>query len=147
MRDRKTVYNEAIPHKEAGMKWLGKYSDHAYALLRILSGILFAFHGAQKLFGVLGGQPPPLFSQRGLAGIIEFFGGLAIALGLGTRIAAFIASGEMAVAYFQVHWRMEMTADRFFPVMNAGELALLYCFLFLFIATRGTVKWGLMKRS
>jgi len=129
------------------MKFLEKYADHAYAVLRIAAGVMFAFHGAQKLFGVLGGHQQALFSQMWFAGIIELFGGLAVALGLATGIAAFICSGEMAVAYFQVHWKMQMTADRFFPIMNAGELALLYCFLFLYISTRGTVKWGLMKRG
>ena len=129
------------------MRFLEKYADHAYAVLRIAAGVMFAFHGAQKLFGVLGGHQQALFSQMWFAGIIELFGGLAVALGLATGIAAFICSGEMAVAYFQVHWKMQMTAERFFPIMNAGELALLYCFLFLYISTRGTVKWGLMKRG
>lgn len=129
------------------MKFLEKYADHAYAALRIVAGLMFAFHGGQKLFGMLGGTQSSMFTQLWFAGIIEFFGGLAVALGLGTRVAAFVCSGEMAVAYFQVHWKMQMTADRFFPIMNAGELALLYCFLFLFISTRGTVKWGLTKRG
>jgi len=129
------------------MRFLKKYSDHAYAALRIVAGVMFAFHGAQKLFGVLGGHQQALFTQMWFAGIIELFGGLAVALGLATGVAAFICSGEMAVAYFQAHWKMQMTAERLFPIMNAGELALVYCFLFLFIATRGTVKWGLMKRG
>jgi len=129
------------------MKFLEKYADHAYAVLRIVAGLMFAFHGAQKLFGVLGGHQQALFTQMWFAGIIELFGGLAVALGLATGIAAFICSGEMAVAYFQVHWKLQMTADRFFPIMNAGELALLYCFLFLYISMRGTVKWGLTKRG
>ena len=128
------------------MKFLAKYSDRAYALLRIAAGILFAFHGAQKLFGVLGGHQASLASQMGLAGLIELFGGLAIALGFGTRIAAFLASGEMAVAYFQAHWKLQLTSH-FFPIVNQGELALLYCFLFLFVATRGTVTWGLDKKA
>lgn len=128
------------------MKFLAKFSDTAYALLRIVAGILYAFHGAQKLFGVLGGTQASMFSQLWFAGVIELVGGLAIALGLGTRIAAFIASGEMAVAYFQVHWKLLMTSQ-IFPIINHGELAVLYCFLFLFVATRGPVKWGLAKRS
>ncbi len=128
------------------MKWLGKFADQAYALLRILAGVMFAFHGAQKLFGVLGGTQPPLASQLWFAGIIELFGGLAVALGLETRVAAFICSGEMAVAYVQAHWKFQMDSQ-FFPIMNRGELALLYCLLFFFIATKGTVKWGLMKRD
>lgn len=108
------------------MKFLSKFSDQAYALLRIVAGILFAFHGAQKLFGVLGGHQAAILSQMGLAGIIELFGGLAVALGFGTRIAAFVASGEMAVAYFQTHWKMQMTTQ-FFPIVNRGELALSPC--------------------
>lgn len=127
-------------------KFLSKFSDRAYALLRIVAGLMFAFHGAQKLFGVLGGQQVSLVSQMGLAGLIELFGGLAVALGFGTRVAAFVASGEMAVAYFQAHWKLQMSSQ-FFPIVNHGELALLYSFLFLFIATRGTVRWGLDKKA
>ncbi len=127
------------------MKLSARFSDQAYALLRIVAGLLFAFHGAQKLFGVLGGHQAALWSQMGLAGVIELCGGLAVALGFGTRIAAFVASGEMAVAYFQAHWNFQMDS-RFFPIVNHGELALLYCFLFLFVATRGTVKWGLSRK-
>lgn len=128
------------------MKFLAKYSDQAYALMRIMAGVMYAFHGAQKLFGILGGSRPPVGSELFFAGIIEFFGGLAIACGFGTRVAAFIASGEMAVAYFQTHWKLQMNA-KVFPIENHGELALLYCFVFLFIATRGTVRWGLMKKG
>jgi putative oxidoreductase len=126
------------------MKWLQKYSDYAYALLRIIAGIMFAFHGAQKLLGLFAQSQPPAGSQLWFAGIIELFGGLAVALGLGTRAAAFICSGEMAVAYFQVHWKFQVNSQ-FFPIVNQGELALLYCFLFLFIASRGGVKWSLGK--
>jgi putative oxidoreductase len=126
------------------MKWPAKYADYAYALLRIVAGIMFAFHGAQKLLGVLGGSQAAVGSQLWFAGIIELFGGLAIALGLLTRPAAFICSGEMAVAYFQVHWKFQVSSQ-FFPIVNQGELALLYCFLFLFFACRGGVKWSLGK--
>jgi hypothetical protein len=79
---------------------LGTYTPYLYALMRIVLGVLFACHGAQKLFGVLGGEPVALFSLSGLAGIIEFVGGLLVAVGFLTSYAAFIASGEMAVAYF-----------------------------------------------
>lgn len=116
---------------------LGRFSPQIYALLRIVAGLLFACHGAQKLFGVLGGQPMTLMSRLGLAGVIEFGGGLLIAVGFLTSIVAFIASGEMATAYFLSH------APRgSFPIQNGGELAVLYCFLFLFIATRGAGMWG-----
>ncbi len=127
------------------MKIFDRYADHAYALLRIVAGALFFFHGAQKILGAFGAARPPFASQLWFAGIIELVGGLAIMLGLGTRVAAFIASGEMAVAYFQAHWKFQMT-DQFFPLVNHGELAMLYCFLFLYIALKGPGKWSLTKR-
>ena len=114
-------------------RWRSLYSDHAYAALRIMVGFLLACHGAQKLFGVLGSDGVPLLSQLGLAGLIELFGGGLIALGLFTPYVAFIASGEMAVAYFLAH-----APQGFWPIENGGELAVLYCFLFLYIATRET---------
>jgi putative oxidoreductase len=121
----------------------GKYAPYLYALLRIIAGLLFACHGAQKLFGVLGGfggQPgatAPLFSLMGLAGIVEFAGGLCIAFGFLTRSVAFIASGEMAVAYFMSH-----APRNPWPIQNQGELAVLYCFLFLYIAAEGAGRWS-----
>ena len=113
-------------------RFLGRYAEIAYALLRVVAGLLFAVHGAQKVFGALGGQKMPLASLFGFAGLIELVGGLLIAIGLLTSWAAFIASGEMAVAYFMVHAK-----DGFWPVLNKGELAVIYCFLFLYIACRG----------
>ena len=127
------------------MKTLEKYADYAYALLRIVAGALFFFHGAQKILGMFGAARPPFGSQLWFAGIIELVGGLAIMLGLGTRVAAFIASGEMAVAYFQAHWKLQMD-NQFFPIVNQGELAMLYCFLFLYISLKGGGKWSLSKR-
>ena len=115
------------------MKLLSKFSPQIYALLRIVSGLMFAMHGAQKLFGFPGGQPMTGNPMMLTAGIIEFVGGLMIGLGLGTRIAAFIASGEMAVAYFTVHAK-----DSFYPLVNHGELAVVYCFLFLYFASMGS---------
>ena len=111
-------------------------TDVAYALLRIVSGLLFAFHGVQKVFGVLSDFQPPIGSQLWLGGIIELVAGLAIAAGVFTRWAAFLASGTMAVAYTQFHWKLAFGAD-FFPAVNKGELALLYSVLFLFVACRG----------
>src|SRR6185369_12943775 len=113
-------------------KWLGKYSNVFYALLRIVAGVLFACHGAQKLFGVLGGtkQTDTLMQA---AGVIEFAGGILIAAGLFTSIVAFIAAGEMAVAYFKQH-----APGGIWPIVNRGELAVLFCFVFLFIASRGS---------
>jgi putative oxidoreductase len=124
---------------------LGKYTPYGYALIRIIAGLLFACHGAQKLYGVLGGfggQPgatAALFSLMGFAGIIEFFGGLCITFGFLTHYAAFIASGEMAVAYFRQH-----APQGFWPIQNEGELAVLYCFLFLYIAAKGAGPWSVM---
>jgi putative oxidoreductase len=122
---------------------LGQFSAHLYAVLRVVAGVLFACHGAQKLFGVLGGmgQPgvaAPLFSLMGLAGVIELFGGLLIAIGLFTGYVAFIASGQMAVAYFMAHY-----PRGFWPLENTGEPAVLYCFIFLYIASRGGLKWSI----
>jgi putative oxidoreductase len=128
------------------MKWLAKYSDHAYALLRIVVGFMFLFHGAQKILGILPDFQPPMGSQLWIGGLIELVGGLAVMLGYQTRAAAFICSGEMAVAYFQFHWQFHMGRN-FFPAINKGELAALYCFVFLFIATRGGVKWGLDRSN
>jgi len=116
---------------------LSRYTDHALALLRIVVGLLFMQHGMQKLFGMFGGLPGgppgatvPLFSLLGVGSILEFFGGLAILLGLFTQPVAFLLSGEMAVAYFMVH-----APQGLWPIQNRGELAVLYAFIFLFLAT------------
>ena len=118
-------------------RWLGRYSPYIYALLRIVAGLLFSLHGVQKLFGALGGQAVELASQLGVAGIIELVGGVLIAIGLFTSPVAFIASGEMAAAYFLSH------APRgLWPIQNGGELAVLYCFVFLYFAAMGSGKWS-----
>jgi putative oxidoreductase len=127
---------------------LGKFAPHLYVLLRIVAGLLFACHGAQKLlglFGGVGGSPgvaAPLFSLLGLAGVIELIGGLLIAIGILTSYAAFLASGQMALAYFMQHF-----PRGFWPIQNGGELAVLYCFLFLYIAARGAGGgvWGAVR--
>jgi putative oxidoreductase len=126
------------------MKQLGKCADHAYALLRIVTGFLFLFHGAQKILGVLTPSQPPIWSQLWIGGWIELLGGLAVMLGFRTRIAAFLCSGMMAVAYVQFHWKFQI-GPNLFPALNKGELAVLYCFIFMFIACRGGVKWCLEK--
>jgi len=123
------------------MKWLGKYADHAYALMRIVAGFMFSLHGAQKILGILSGPQPPIGSQLWIGGLIELICGLLVMVGYQTRWAAFLASGEMAVAYFQFHWKFQL-GPAFFPLVNKGELAVLYCFVFLLIACRGAVKWG-----
>jgi putative oxidoreductase len=118
--------------------FLGKYTAQTYALMRIVAGALFLFHGSQKLFGFppMPQNPPPFIMFR--AGSIEFFGGLLIALGLFTGWAAFISSGEMAAAYWIAHGTKSVI-----PLVNGGELAALYCFLFLFIAVHGAGIWSL----
>jgi putative oxidoreductase len=135
-----------LKQESACMKFLEKYKDYAYALMRIMTGLMFSFHGAQKLFGLLSEFQPAIGSQIWFAGIIELVGGLAVMLGFQTRLAAFLCSGEMAVAYFQAHWKFQ-AGPAFFPTINKGELALLYCFVFLFIAFRGGVKWSLDKTN
>jgi len=117
---------------------LSKFSAQIYALLRIVSGLMFAMHGSQKLFGWPSGQPMTGDPMMLTAAIIEFVGGLMIGLGFGTRIAAFIASGEMAVAYFMVH-----ANSSFYPLINHGELAVVYCFLFLYFASMGSGTFSL----
>ena len=122
---------------------LGPYSSYFYAVLRIVVGFLFACHGAQKLFGVLGGMGPsgesaPLLSLMGFAGLIEFFGGLLIMVGWLTGYVAFIASGQMAAAYFMGHY-----PAGFWPILNNGEPAVLFCFIFLYIASKGAGVWSI----
>jgi putative oxidoreductase len=108
----------------------------AFALLRVAAGLMFSFHGVQKLFGVLTASQPAPGSQLWIGGIIELVGGLAIALGAFTVWAAFLASGTMAVAYVQFHWKLQL-GSQLLPAINKGELALVYCVLFLFVACAG----------
>jgi putative oxidoreductase len=122
-------------------------ADRAYALLRIVSGFLFAFHGLQKVFGVLTDQPTQeVGSQLWIGGVLELVCGAAICLGIGASLAAFVASGMMAVAYIQFHWKFQFDSA-FFPAVNNGEAAVLYCFLFLYVAAKGSGPWSLrLKR-
>jgi putative oxidoreductase len=124
-------------------RFLGKFSDQTYALLRIVAGFLFLCHGAQKILGLLGGADGDggtvdLVSRGGVSGIIELVGGLAILLGIGTSWAAFLASGRMAFAYFLVQQPRGSL-----PIQNRGELAALYAFLFLYFASKGSGIWSL----
>jgi putative oxidoreductase len=123
---------------------LSPHSESAYAALRILVGILIAFHGAQGLFGLF--IPPEYMAvfptQVWFGKVIELVGGILVAIGLCTPWAAFLLSGTMAVAYAQFHWKFAFDAN-FFPAVNKGELALVFCFVFLFIACKGTGKWGI----
>jgi putative oxidoreductase len=128
------------------MKKLEKYEDYAYALMRIMAGFMFSFHGFQKILGILSDFQPPMGSQLWFGGMIELICGLLVLVGFQTRYAAFLASGEMAAAYFQFHWKFQM-GPAFFPAVNKGELAVLYCFVFLLIACRGGGKWSADKTN
>ena len=109
-----------------------KLGEVTLNLLRVVTGLLFLPHGAQKLFGALGGEAVERMSLLGLAGVLEFFGGILILFGLFTRPVALVLSGQMAVAYWMAH------APRGgLPIANGGELAVLYCFVFLFLFANG----------
>jgi putative oxidoreductase len=116
---------------------LGRFSGPAYALLRFVAGAMFACHGAQKLFGAFGAERQTGNPMMLVAGVIELFGGLLIAIGLAASYAAFVASGQMAVAYFMAH-----APGGLWPIVNKGELAVLYCFVFLYISARGSGQWS-----
>lgn len=118
--------------------FLTPWAPRLLSVLRIVAAFLFMQHGAQKLFGVLGKEAVPLMTQAGVAGVLEFFGGLLLLVGLFTRPVAFLLSGTMAVAYFQAH-----APQGFWPVVNKGELAVLYCFLFLYFVASGAGPWSL----
>ena len=125
--------------------WLQKRAPKILGITRILFGIMMACHGAQKVFGVFGGVPPgapPLIIW--VAGTIELVGGVLLAVGLFTRPAAFLLSGLMAFAYFMGH-----APKGFWPIVNQGELAIIYCWLALYYAAAGPGAWSLdgMRRG
>ena len=122
------------------MKFLDSYQDHTYALLRIVTGFLFIWHGAVKLFNFPTEFKYDLSPLMYAAGGIEVVGGTLVMIGLFTRPAAFICSGMAAVAYWMAHG-----SKGFWPILNGGELVALFCFVFLFIAARGTGIWGIGK--
>lgn len=126
------------------MKFLEKYKNQIYALLRIVAALLFIPHGIQKIMGFLNGSIPLNNVMMILASVIEVLGGFFILIGWNTRLMAFIASGQMAFAYFIGH-----ASASFLPINNKGELAILFSFVFLFIASFGAGIWSLdnMKRS
>jgi putative oxidoreductase len=121
------------------MKFLDNYQEQAYAMLRITAGFMFLLHGTQKFFNFPQQYP---YGELGFlsiaAGSIELIGGVLIILGLTTRGAAFLCSGTMALAYWLVHG-----TKSFYPLVNGGELAALYCFIFLFIACKGSGIWSM----
>lgn len=122
----------------AGSFW-SKYSPALLSILRVVAAFLFMQHGAMKLFGAFGaGETVHLFSLMGFAGVLEFFGGLLLLIGLATRPVAFILSGEMAFAYFMAH-----APHGFWPILNHGEDAVLFCFVFLYLSAAGAGSWSL----
>lgn len=128
-------------------RFLGRFEPQIYAILRIVVGFLFLLHGTQKLFGFPPSGKPgaPLNAMMTAAGVIELVAGLLILIGLFASIAAFIASGQMAVAYFMAHQPQGVL-----PIQNNGETAVLFCFIFLYIAARGSGIWSvdaLMNRG
>ena len=116
---------------------LSPATEPVYAALRIVAGLMFSFHGMQKIFGILRDSQPEVGSQLWIGGMIELVAGLLIAAGLLTTWAAFLSSGTMAVAYVQFHWKFAFDSN-LLPGVNRGELALLYAFLFLYVACRGS---------
>ncbi len=126
---------------------VSRFEPIAFAALRIVAGFLFSFHGVQKVFGVLTSKPPPAFgSQLWLGGWIELVGGVLLALGLFTRYVALLCAGTMAVAYTQFHWKLALDGWQWLPIVNKGELAALYCFVFLFIGAHGPGVLSLDRR-
>ena len=118
---------------------LTELSPYVLAILRIMTALLFMAHGTAKLLGFPDtGMSPPLFSLAGFAGALELVGGILLVLGLFTRPVAFILSGEMAVAYFMAH-----ASRDFYPILNGGETAILFCFIFLYLVFVGPGAWSL----
>jgi len=121
---------------------LSAYAPQALAMLRIVTALLFMLHGTQKLLGFpASDMAPPLFSLFGLAGIIEIVAGLLVLVGFFTRPAAFIASGQMAVAYWMAH-----APANLFPAMNGGDAAILFCFIFLYLVFAGPGVWAVNQK-
>jgi putative oxidoreductase len=119
------------------MKFLSRYSETIYCIMRVVVGLLFACHGGQKLLGFPPGGHGAGAGMMLVGAWIELVAGFMIAFGLLTPIAALLAAGEMAVAYFKFH-----APGGFFPIVNKGEPAVIYCFIFLYIAARGAGRWS-----
>ncbi len=129
---------------------LSAYRPQLLSILRIVAGLMFMQHGLQKIFGFPAPAMMPfdILSQMGIGGVLELVGGAMLVLGLFTRCVAFVLSGMMAVAYFQFHWNFGAASP--FPMVNQGELAVLYCFTFLYLAAAGGGAWSvdnLLKRK
>jgi putative oxidoreductase len=121
------------------LPWLSRWQPQTLALLRIVTGLLFLEHGTQKFFAFPAPfpMPGPLPPMLLAAGVIELVAGVLITIGLFTRLAAFIASGEMAIGYFMMH-----APQGFWPAVNKGEAAILFCFIFLYLAAAGAGAWS-----
>ena len=121
------------------LPWLSRWQPQLLALLRIVTGLLFLEHGTQKFFAFPAPfpMPGPLPPMLMAAGVIELVAGVLITVGLFTRLAAFIASGEMAIGYFMMH-----APQGFWPAVNKGEAAILFCFIFLYLAAAGPGAWS-----
>src|SRR2546427_8275010 len=120
---------------------LSRWAPYLLSILRIVAALLFFEHGTQKLFGYPPGPPFtgfPNFSMLGIAGMLEVAGGFLLLLGLFTRPVGFILCGEMAVAYYRAHW-----PRNFFPILNQGEITVMLCFVFLYLAAAGGGRWSL----
>lgn len=121
------------------MNFLDSFKEQSYSLLRIVSGFLFLWHGTQKFFDFPKSGPGDLNAMMTVGGGIEIIAGILVMIGLFTRPAAFLASGTMAVAYWVFH---APGSNPIFPMLNGGELAIMYCFVFLYIACRGSGNWS-----
>src|SRR5437868_10771628 len=133
------------------MTSLNRFAEPFYCITRLIVGLMFAAHGGQLVLGMFGGMPGSDNLMMQVGGWVQLVGGFLIAFGLLTRLAAFIASGEMAVAYFMIHVANAPTPmAKFFPILNHGELAVFYCWFFFFIVFYGAGRWsidGLMSRG
>ena len=133
------------------MNFLNRFADPFYCITRLIVGLMFASHGGQLVLGMFGGMPGSDEPMMQVGGCIQLVGGLLIAFGLLTRLAAFICSGEMAVAYFMIHVANAPTPmAKFFPISSAGpqfsnkgELAIFYCWFFLFVVFYGAGRWSI----
>lgn len=126
-------------------KFLKKYKEIFYLVFRVMVGLLMMQHGLMKVFGLFGGTALPLFSLMGAVGVVELFGGLAIALGMLTRLAAAGNAIIMVAGYFMAHFKFNNFVEGWIPVLNGGELALLYLACFIWIMYYGSGKLGLEK--
>jgi putative oxidoreductase len=131
------------------MNFLSRFTDPVYCVMRLIVGLVYACHGGQKLLGFPSGGHGGVQGLMLVGGIVELVGGFLIAFGLFTRLAAFVSSGEMAVAYFMVHAAGKALAhagspiEQFFPILNKGELAVVLCWIFFFMVFYGPGRWSI----